>query len=638
MCYFAVQTNTLTLMKTTKQLLLLVFVQLGLLTYALAQKPDIQRINPTNWWIGMKNPNLQILVYGKNINTSKVALKPYAGVKLKKTQTTESPNYIFIDLEINKIAKAGNLQFNFKNNESSVDVSYELKTRTARPQTVSQEDVVYLIMPDRFANGDESNDKFEDMSDTQADRKSPWLRHGGDLQGIIDHLDYFKELGVTALWLTPIIENNTRQSNENNTMRSSYHGYHFTDHYQIDRRFGGNIAYQKLINEAHKKGIKIIQDAVYNHVGEDAWLVKDLPAKSWLHNWDKYTNTSYKDHPLFDINGSKYDKKVTEEGWFTSFLPDLNQKEPLLATYLIQHALWTVEYFGIDAWRIDTYIYNDMEFMNRCNKALLDEHPQMLLYGESAVNSAVSQAYFTKNNLNIPFKCNLPSSCDFVLQGAINTALKENYGWNEGVNRLYQALAQDIVYQNPERLVPFLENHDTDRYFSVIGEDFDKYKMGLTWLYTLRGIPQMYYGTEFLTKNFKNPTDAEVRKDFSGGFKGDIENKFMASGRNAKENEAFDFNKKLLNYRKTSEAITKGKFMQFVPFDDGVYVYFRYTDKQTVMVISNSKKTEATVSTKNFAETIKNSKSAKNIMTDEVLSDISSIKVPAMTALILELR
>ena len=638
MCYFAIETNTLTLMKTPKQLLLLVFVQLGLALSCFAQKPDIQRINPTNWWVGMKNQNLQILVYGKNISQVKVSLKPYAGVKLLKTQKVENPNYIFVDLDITKAAKAGNLQFIFENGTESSTVNYELRLRTAKPQTVSQADVVYLLMPDRFANGDESNDKYDEMFDTQADRKSPFLRHGGDLQGIINHLDYFNELGVTALWLTPIIENNTHQTNEGGSMRSSYHGYHFTDHYQIDRRFGGNNGYQKLINEAHKKGIKIIQDAVYNHVGEDAWFVKDLPSKSWLHNWDKYTNTSYKDQPLIDVNGSKYDKKVTEEGWFTSFLPDLNQKDPLLANYLIQHALWTIEYFNIDAWRIDTYIYNDMEFMNRCNKAILDEHPNMLLFGESAVNTVVSQSYFTKNNLNIPFKCNLPSSCDFQVQGAINTALKENFGWNEGVNRLYTTLSQDLVYQNPEKLVPFVENHDTDRYFSVIGEDFNKYKLGLTWLYTVRGVPQMYYGTEFLMKNFKNPSDAEVRKDFPGGFKGDTENKFTAAGRNAQENEAFDFNKKLLNYRKTSEALTKGKFMQFTPFDGGIYVYFRYTDKQTVMVVSNTKNTDSSVPTANFAEVIKGAKSAKNIMTGEVLNDISNIKVPAMTALILELK
>ncbi len=638
MCYFAKKYYTLTQMKLAKLLFLLVFVQLGIRQSTIAQNIDIQKVNPTNWWVGMKNPKLQILVYGKNIASSQVMLKSYPFVKLQGITKAENPNYLFLNLEIGKSAKAGQLEFIFKQNKASKSMFFPIENRWAKPQTMSQSDVVYLLMPDRFSNGDSSNDKFEDMFDTQADRKSPWLRHGGDLKGVMNHLDYFKELGVTALWFTPVIENNTHQSNENNTMRSSYHGYHFTDHYTIDRRFGGNEAYKKLIAEAHQKGIKIVQDAVYNHVGEDAWFVKDLPSKNWLHHWEKYTNTSYKDQPLFDINGSKADKDITEKGWFTSFLPDLNQKDPLLATYLIQHALWTIENFGIDAYRIDTYIYNDMEFMNKCNQAILEEHPNMLLFGESAVNSVISQAFFTKNNLNIPFKCNLPSSCDFQVQNAINTALKENYGWNEGVNRLYQVLAQDLVYQNPEKLVPFVENHDTDRYFSVIGEDFEKYKMGLTWLYTVRGIPQMYYGTEFLMKNFKNPTDAEVRKDFPGGFEGDAQNKFTKEGRTAIENEAFEFNKKLLNYRKNSEALSKGKFMQFTPFDEGIYVYFRYTDHQKVMVLSNTKKTEAIVQSARFAEILQGASKAKNIMTGEELKDISSIKVPAMTALILEIQ
>ncbi|WP_337040816.1 glycoside hydrolase family 13 protein [Emticicia sp. 17c] len=623
-------------MKIHKSLTLLVFVQLLLCIEVIGQKPDIQRINPTNWWVGMKNPALQILLYGNKIANHKISLKPYAGVKIKKIQTVENPNYLFVDLEIGSAAKAGNLEFTLGTGNLATKISYELKSRYAKPQPLTQADVVYLLMPDRFSNGDVSNDKFSDMIDSSSNRQNPWLRHGGDLQGVMNHLDYFKELGVTALWMTPVIENNQPLTNEGGSMRSAYHGYGFTDHYQVDKRLGGNEAYLKLVKAAHEKGIKIVQDAVYNHAGINHWFLKDMPSKDWLNQWDTYTNTSYKDQPLFDIHGSVHDKKVTANGWFVPFLPDLNQKNPLLANYLIQHALWTIEYFNIDAWRIDTYIYNDMEFMNKCNKAILDEHPAMLLFGESAVGTVVSQAYFTKNNFNIPFKCNLPSSCDFQVQSAINTALNEKFGWNEGVNRLYQTLAQDLVYQNPERLVPFVENHDSDRFFSVIGEDFNKYKMGLTWLYTIRGIPQMYYGTEILMKNFKNPTDAEVRKDFPGGWKEDKENKFLASGRNAKENEAFDWNKKLLNYRKSSEAITKGKMMQFLPFD-GIYVYFRYTDNQRVMVISNTNNTEKDVKTDIFAEILKKSKSAKNIMTGEVLNDISIIKVPPMTSFILEI-
>jgi len=624
-------------MKITVKPIILVFVQLLLITKLFGQKPDIQRINPSNWWVGMKNPNLQILLYGKDIASHKIALQPYAGVRIKKVNKVENANYLFVDLELAKTAKAGKLVFNIGTGANATKIDYELKTRTAKPQALTQADVIYLIMPDRFSNGDESNDKFDDMIDNKADRKNPWLRHGGDLQGIINHLDYFQELGVTSLWLTPVIENNQPITNEGGSMRSAYHGYGFTDHYNVDQRLGGNETYKKMIDAAHEKGIKVVQDAVYNHVGINHWFLRDMPSKDWLNQWDTYTNTSYKDQPLFDIHGSNYDKRVTSDGWFVPFLPDLNQKNPFLANFLIQHALWTIEYFNIDAWRIDTYIYNDMEFMNKCNKAILDEHPNMLLFGESAVGTVVSQSYFTKNNYNIPFKCNLPSSCDFQVHHAINAALNEKFGWNEGVNRLYQVIAQDMVYQNPERLVPFVENHDSDRFFSVIGEDFNKYKMGLTWLYTLRGIPQMYYGTEILMKNFKNPTDAEVRKDFPGGWKDDKENKFEASGRNQKENEAFEWNKKLLNYRKTSEAITKGKMMQFLPVD-GVYVYFRYTDKQRVMVVSNSNNAEKEVQTQHFAEMLKNAQSARNIITDEVLSNIKSIKVPAMTALVLEIN
>ncbi len=624
-------------MKFNGKPIILVFVQLLFFIELFGQKPDIQRINPTNWWVGMKNPNVQILFYGKDIAANKITLQPYSGVKIKKVNKVENPNYLFVDLEITKAAKAGKLAFIVGSGVNTAKIDYELKTRTAKPQALTQADVIYLIMPDRFSNGDESNDKFSDMIDNNSDRQNPWLRHGGDLQGIINHLDYFKELGVTSLWLTPVIENNQPITNEGGSMRSAYHGYGFTDHYNVDKRLGGNETYLKLINAAHEKGIKVVQDAVYNHAGINHWFLRDMPSKDWLNQWDNYTNTSYKDQPLFDIHASDYDKKVSSNGWFVPFLPDLNQKNPYVANFLIQHALWTIELFNIDAWRIDTYIYNDMEFMNKCNKAILDEHPNMLLFGESAVSTVISQSYFTKNNYNIPFKCNLPSSCDFQIQSAINTALNEKYGWNEGVNRLYQVIAQDLVYQNPERLVPFVENHDSDRFYSVIGEDFNKYKMGLTWLYTLRGIPQMYYGTEILMKNFKNPSDAEVRRDFPGGWQDDKDNKFAASGRNEKENEAFEWNKKLLNYRRTSEALTKGKMRQFLPFD-GIYVYFRYTDKQRVMVISNSNSVEKEIKTQNFAEMLKTPQSAKNIMTGETLNDLKNIKVPPMTALVLEIK
>ncbi len=598
-----------------------------------AQNFVINKINPTNWYVGMQNSNVQLLVYGIKLSEAIIKLNPYKGVKLKKVQFVENPNYAFLDVEISRIAKPGILEIVF----GQTKINYELKSKSANPLGLNQSDFIYLLMPDRFSNGDESNDKFEDMADQNHDRNNPFLRHGGDLQGVINHLEYLKELGVTAIWMTPVIENNQFLTNELGAMRSAYHGYGFTDHYQVDKRLGGNEAYKKLSVEAHKKGIKIVQDAVYNHVGINHWFLKDKPAKDWLNEWDTYTNTTYKDQPLFDIHASLKDIKEVRNGWFTSFLPDLNQNNVFVANFLIQHALWSVETFGLDAWRVDTYIYNDLDFMNRCNKALLEEYPNIHIFGESAVNTVVSLAYFTKNNFNTSFKSNLPGSCDFVVEEAIYEALNHKYGWNDGVNKLYTVLSQDLVYADANKNINFLENHDHNRFYSVIGEDYEKYKMGVAWLMTLRGIPQFYYGTEILMKNFKDPSDAEVRRDFPGGWKEDKVNKFEASGRTEKENEAFNFVKNLANYRKSSEAISEGKFMQFVP-QDGIYVYFRYTDEQIVMVVSNTNNVSKEIKTNRFAEILKGAKKAWNVLNRSELNDISSLKVEPKEIMVLEIK
>lgn len=598
-----------------------------------AQNFVINKINPTNWFVGMQNPNVQLLVYGTNLSAAKIKLNSYEGVKLKRIQFVENPNYAFLDLEISKSVKPGILEIVF----GQTIIKYELKSKSAKPLGLNQSDFIYLLMPDRFSNGDESNDKFADMADPNHDRNNPFLRHGGDLQGVTNHLEYLKELGVTAIWMTPVIENNQYLTNELGVMRSAYHGYGFTDHYQVDKRLGGNDAYKKLSDEAHKKGIKIVQDAVYNHVGINHWFLKDKPTKDWLNEWDTYTNTTYKDQPLFDIHASLKDRNEVRNGWFTSFLPDLNQKNAYVANFLIQHALWSVETFGIDAWRIDTYIYNDLDFMNRCNKALLDEYPNIHIFGESAVNTVVSLAYFTKNNLNTSFKSNLPGSCDFVVEEAIFEALNHEFGWNDGVSKLYTVLSQDLVYEDPTKNVNFLENHDHNRFYSVIGEDFEKYKMGVAWLMTLRGIPHFYYGTEVLMKNFKDPSDAEVRRDFPGGWKEDKVNKFETSGRTEKENEAFNFIKNLANYRKSSEAIARGKFMQFVP-KEGVYVYFRYTDKQTIMVVANTNNVIKEIKTIRFAEVLKGATRGKNVLNSSELDDISSLKLGPKEVMVLEIK
>ena len=596
----------------------------------------------------MKNPELQLLVYGKDLKGSSVSIN-YPGIRVLEVHEVENPNYLFVDLHIAPETKAGTFRIELskvvpvkrgkKTVEEKVTVvrPYELKVRDKHPQEINSKDLVYLILPDRFSNADPSNDKYADMADTASDRKNPFLRHGGDLQGIQNHLDYLAELGVTTLWLNPVIENNQPQTNEGGAMRSAYHGYGFTDQYNVDKRLGGNAAYKSLIDAAHARGLKIIQDAVYNHVGINHWILRDLPMKSWLNQWETYTNTSYRDDAVINLNhGSTSDFLVQQNGWFVPFLPDLNQHNPFVVNYLIQHALWTVEFFGIDGWRVDTYQYNDLDFMNRCNQALLDEYPNMFITAENAVKTVVSQAYFVRNNLYVPFKSNCNSPNDFVFYYTVNDALNEKLDWDHGFNRLSVMLAQDMIYENPDLNLTFLDNHDQNRFFSVIGEDMRKYKQGIALLLTMRGTPQLYYGTEVLMKNFKNPSDAEVRQDFPGGWKGDASSKFTASGRTAQENEAFNFTKKLANYRKNAPALQTGKLTQFLP-QDGIYVYFRHTDTQSVMIILSQNDDTKTLDTKRFAERLGGFTKGKNVLNDTALTDLKQITVPGMSVQVIEL-
>jgi len=626
----------------------LLFILCFFFFQARAQNPAIQRIDPSNWWVGMKNPELQLLVYGKNLKGSDLKIN-YPGVSVRQVYEVENANYMFMDLYIAPETKAGKFDIELSKimpvqrgkktvNEIVKTIhSYELRLRDKKPQEINSKDFVYLLLPDRFSNGDPSNDKFADMADPESDRANPYLRHGGDLKGIQNHLDYFTELGVTTLWLNPVIENNQPQTNEGGAMRSAYHGYGFTDHYAVDRRLGGNAAYKNLIDAAHAKGLKIMQDAVYNHVGINHWILRDLPMKNWLNQWDSYTNTSYRDEAVMDLaHGSQSDFKVHQNGWFVPFLPDLNQHNPFVANYLIQHALWTVEYFGIDGWRVDTYQYNDLEFMNRCNNALYAEYPNMFITAENAVNTPVSQAFFVRNNLYLPFKSSCNSPNDFVFYNAINAALNEKFDWGRGFNQLCTMLAQDIVYEDPNMNLTFLDNHDQNRFFSVIGEDMQKYKQGVTFLLTARGVPQWYYGTEVLMKNFKNPSDAEVRRDFPGGWAGDKENKFLASARTAQENEAFNFTKKLAQYRKSSSALQTGKLTQYIP-KDGIYVYFRHDEAKNVMVVMSQSDKAQTLPTQRFVENMRGFKQGKNILDDSKVTDLSQIAVPAMSVQVIEL-
>ena len=590
----------------------------------------------------MKNPKLQLLIHSQADITDSIAIS-YPGITADKISLLENKHYATIDITITPDAKPGTLQIQFiKKKKKKINrIPFELLTKNSddsktRVQGVRSQDMVYLIMPDRFSNGDTANDKIKGMRDEVCDRSNMYARHGGDLKGIENHLDYFTELGVTSLWLTPVIENDMPLTDEGGAKRSTYHGYAFTDHYTIDRRFGGNKAYKDLIDAMHNKGLKIIQDAVYNHVGASHWFALDPPMHDWFNQWSSYTQTSYKDQPMLDPYVSAIDKKISNEGWFTAFMPDLNQQNPVVANFLIQHAIWCTAFFGIDGWRVDTYFYSNPEFLNRINDALIAEFPSLTVFGEAWVQTVTNSAYFCENNIDVPFKHNLQGVTDFPLHFSMIDGVNQPFGWNEGVNKIYSTLAQDILYKNPYRNEIFLDNHDLNRVYSVVGEDDNKFKTVITWLLTLRGIPQLYYGTEILMKNFKDPSDAKVREDFPGGWQEDAVNKFTAEGRNEKENDIFNYIKKLANYRKHSSALTTGKLMQFVPAD-GVYVYFRYDDKQTIAIISNTNKETKSIDATRFEERIAGFESARNIITGEEIHSMQ-FSVPANTTWVLELE
>ena len=586
---------------------------------------------PTNWYTGMKWNKAQILVRGDDgLKNEKVSLQ-YPGISLNKVSTFENGKYLALDITIAATAKPGNVPIEFTHGTEKHTVNWPLKPRregrgTQFAQGVTSADFIYFLMPDRFSNGDETNDRIAGMRDQSLDRDSIFLRHGGDMQGVTNHLDYLQSLGVTTLWMTPVLENDMPNRTE--------HGYAFTDHYKIEPRFGGEAAYKKLSDALHKRGMKLIQDAVYNHVGSYHFIANDAPSRDWLHQWPAFTQTSYKDQPLFDPYASKSDAKRTADGWFTKQMPDLNQDNPYVANFLIQHAIWSVEEFGVDGWRIDTYIYNDLPFMNRCNKALTDEYPRMTMFGENWVHGVINQAYFVQNKMDVPFKSNLQGAIDFqLLFYGIQPALNEKFGWTEGVNKLYNTLSNDLVYKDPMQNLIFLDNHDMTRFFSTVGEDIEKHKMGLAWLFTCRGIPQLYYGTEILMKGISNP-DGWVRLDFPGGWKGDQKNAFTGAGLTDPEKEVQQYVKTLGNFRKQSSALKTGKLMQYLP-NDGLYVYFRYDAKQTVMCIMNTSEKEKSVDFSDFAERTKGFAHGKDIVAGQVYAD--HLTIPAKKMIILEL-
>jgi neopullulanase len=606
------------------------------------------KVYPSNWWVGMKNPHLQLMIHEKNIGTignEDISLMKYPGVIIESIQKVKSLNYLIINLTIQPDTKPGKLEFDYTihkyyNTIKKIIVSL-LSSTPGNGKTyargIHSSDFIYLLMPDRFSNGNPNNDHYANMRDTVVDRRNPLARHGGDLQGVINHLDYIQQLGATAIWLTPVIENDMPLEKEPSGMLSGYHGYWFTDHYEIDKRMGGKEAYLKLMAAAHERGLKIIQDAVYNHIGTEHWIMKDMPDSNWINWWPTYQNTSHREQAIFDIHASAKDREIMEAGWFVPHLPDLNLRNPLLATYLIQQAIWMTQTFQLDGWRVDTYKYCDPVFLNNLNAALEREFPSITSLGEATVNTVAAGAYFCRNNLDVSWKSNLTGILDFPVCNAMLEALKKNYGWSDGVMALYTTLAEDMLYKNPLNNCIFLDNHDRDRFYSVADENMNNFKMGIGLLLTERGIPHLYYGTEILMKNFKNPSDAMVREDFPGGFDNDTINKFLASGRTDSENIAFNYVARLATFRKSSSALTTGALMQYIP-SKGLYVYFRYDNNQTILCALNTDTTDANIHFEDYSERTKSFETATDVMTGSVYPLSEKMNLPARSILILELK
>lgn len=595
---------------------------------ATAQKVTVERIDPPGWWTNMEHNQLELLVYGTNVGSATVTSST-PNLRIVQQRAADNPNYLYVEVAIAGGMPDTDVVLTFKGKGKPVTKTWSVKSRKPNPMRgVDASDFIYLIFPDRFSNGVAENDQVVGMQDQSLNRDSMFHRHGGDIQGIINHLDYVQELGATAIWINPMLENNQPET--------SYHGYAITDHYGVDPRFGSMEDYKRLVDEAHKRGLKIIIDVVFNHVGNEHWLIKDLPADNWLNQHETFTKTNYRATTLMDPYTSDHDHNRMVNGWFDHHMPDLNQRNAHVANYLIQNSIWLTEHLGIDGYRIDTYAYSDQKFMANWAKATRRVHPRIGMFGETWVHGTPVQRFFTENNPLRELNTNLPGVTDFQMYYAINRALEEPFGWTEGVSRLYYTLAKDYLYDDPYNNVLFLDNHDLSRYYSVCGEDFQKYKMGIGYMMTTRGIPSLYYGTEILMKNFADP-DGKVRDDFPGGWEGDAVNKFKPEGRVGQEQEAFEYVSKLANWRKNTPVLHRGKLMQFVP-EDGVFTFFRYSESECVMVVVNQNDAAKTLKMDRFSERTSGYSTGMDPVTMEQVRLGTELSVPAKSSMILQLK
>ena len=589
----------------------------------------ISRVEPTDWYVGMKDPTLQLMIYGKDVRNADVKVD-YPGVKIDSLVRLDSPNYLLVYLNI-KDAKAGTMNLNVGGKK----IKYQLKNRAMsgdKRMGFTNADVLYQLMPDRFANGNPKNDAFKNMRDAVVDRKQPSMRHGGDLEGIRQHLDYFNELGVTALWLTPVLEND-RPADEGKY--SSYHGYATSDFYNVDPRLGSNDDYRQLVDECHKHGLKMVMDMIFNHCADTHPWNLDAPSNDWF-NYPHYgLQTSYKLTPVLDPYASEVDKAETVDGWFVSCMPDLNQRNPHVIKYLIQNSMWWIETIGIDGIRMDTYPYADREAMAHWMKVLNEEYPNFNTVGETWVAEPAYTAAWQKDSKLSKVNSYLKTVMDFSFFEKINSAkTEETDGFNQGYNRVYNSLVYDYLYTDPSHVMAFIENHDTNRFLEN-GKDTTGLKQAYALLLTINRIPQLYYGSEVLMNGVKNISDGYVRQDFPGGFPGDKHNCFNSEERTPEENAMFNWLSKLLHWRNGNEVISKGKQIQFMPFK-GVYVVARQYNGKTVMTIINGTREKAQLDVKRYAEIIGSHTQATDITTGKQLDLTHNIPLAARQTVILE--
>lgn len=629
-------------MKTLIILMLSIFTSL----FGLAAKKsaiDISTIHPQNWYVGMKNPQLQLMVSGTGISQADVTVS-YPGVKIDSLVRLDSPNYLFVYLNLDG-AQSGTMPLTFTIGKKKRVINYQLKAREMEGEKrmgFTKADVLYMLMPDRFAQGHADNSKVPTRYPYAIDRKQPSLRHGGDIEGIRQHLDYFVDLGVTALWLTPVLENDQEEHGDG---QSCYHGYATTDYYKVDPRFGSNEEYRRLTDEAHAKGLKVVMDMIFNHCGSEHPWMKDAPSRDWFNNPNYGLQTSYKLTPVVDPYASQVDLAETVDGWFVSSMPDLNQRNNHLMTYLIQNSIWWIETIGIDGIRMDTYPYADAVAMARWMKTLNTEYPNFNVVGESWVTEPAFTAALQKDSKitpaphgysgELPFNTELKTVMDFTFFDRLNTAKSEETdAWWDGYNRIYNAFVYDYLYPHPESVMAFIENHDTDRFLGE-GKDVPALKQALALLLTINRIPQLYYGTEILMNGTKEVTDGHVREDFPGGFPGDKRSAFNASERTSEEADMYNWLKTLLHWRQGNDVIIKGSQKQYCT-QDGVYVMSHEYHGKHVMLILNGTSKPATFKSNRYKEDIPANAKAKDILTDTSFDITNDIELQPRATLVLE--